>query len=311
MLWGRSMAVALTAGVRSCSISSAAAVTTSPLFTYRFSHNHKQNRQTLYVPLTSFCNAVTLPQTRGPNFVVPSEVVAALCRVRDAECGTEQWKHWCLWLDYQDTPQKLPPASEDSCVASIPIPSQRPTVQELVDEVHVQVSGKPNVDWNIIVAGEGEPTLRLDALMELIHRLTDVLRHQCHGSSCLRITTNGLVDSIGTKQLLEACTMASSLETSGSARSVPAVTLSVALMTHDADQYNQLMQPLFLTTEHSKASIVSPHDRVIAFIRQALSAGIDVETTAVERSDVDQTLTNQLSASLGVVHPVRWRPYFS
>jgi hypothetical protein len=82
-------------------------------------------------------------------------------------------------------------------------------------------------------------------------------------------------------------------------------------MTHDANQYNQLMQPLLVSTEHSKTSIVSPHDRVIAFIRQALSAGIDVETTAVDRADVDRTLTNQLSTSLGVVHPVRWRPYFS
>jgi hypothetical protein len=308
MLWGRSMAVALTAGIRSCSSSSAVA-SASPLFTYSFSH--KQHSHTLYVPLTSFCNAVTLPQTRGPNFVLPSKVVAALCRVRDAECGTEQWKHWCLWLDYQDTPQKLPPSSEASGVASIPSSYQRPSVQELVDEVQVQVSGKPNVDWNVVVAGEGEPTLRLDALIELIHRLTDVLRHQCHGSSCLRITTNGLVDSIGTNRLLETCTMASSLTTGASAKSSPAVTLSVALMTHDADQYNQLMQPLFLTNAHSKASIVSPHDRVIAFIRQALSAGIDVETTAVDRADVDQTLTNQLSASLGVVHPVRWRPYFS
>jgi hypothetical protein len=214
MLWGRSMAVALTAGIRSYSSSSAtAAAATPPLFTYRISHNQKPNSDTLYVPLTSFCNAITLPQTRGPNFVLPSEVVAALCRVRDAECGTEQWKHWCLWLDYQDTPQKLPLASEatGSRVARIPSSCQRPTVQELVDEVQVQVSGKPNVDWNVVVAGEGEPTLRLDALIELIHQLTDVLRHQCHGSSCLRITTNGLVDSIGANQLLEACTMASSL----------------------------------------------------------------------------------------------------
>ena len=45
----------------------------------------------LYVPLTSRCNTVTLPETRGPNFLLPASVAASLCRVRDLEHGTQQW----------------------------------------------------------------------------------------------------------------------------------------------------------------------------------------------------------------------------
>ena len=73
----------------------ATTIVPSPYFTYTLgiastvtvtsSSNSTVSDNTLYVPFTSFCNTRTLPQIRGPNFRLPPNVVAALCRVRDEE----------------------------------------------------------------------------------------------------------------------------------------------------------------------------------------------------------------------------------
>ena len=110
----------------------------------------------LYVPLTSFSGpAMSLPASRGPNFTLPAHVVAALCRVRDAEqaslqeychchthgteaeegedskhsasasgipgpaAGVVKWEPWCAWLDTQDGYFPLPAPSPQSTFANI------------------------------------------------------------------------------------------------------------------------------------------------------------------------------------------------
>ncbi|KAL7574645.1 hypothetical protein ACA910_002994 [Epithemia clementina (nom. ined.)] len=96
-----------------------------PQFTYELG-------KSLYVPFTSLSgNALSLPATRGPKFTLPAHVVAALCRVRDAEqeslfqwrtkiSGDKEsepsishppvkWEAWCRWLDTQDGYFPLPP----------------------------------------------------------------------------------------------------------------------------------------------------------------------------------------------------------
>lgn len=283
----------------------------TPQFTYTLG---SYNKHSLYVPLTSYCNSVTLPQTRGPNFLVPADVVASLCRLRDAESGTDKWKHWCVWLDYQETPQKLPPPAESSYVSVLDDEGEgrRPTVEELVAEVEMHLRKKKkkitdNIDWTIVVAGEGEPTLRLDALIELVGRLRDVVPQCTTGTgTSLRITTNGLLDPENTERLLKACTT-----TSDKQNVLLPITFSVALMTHDADHYDQLMQPRLGSAHGSGTQQLRPHEQVQSFIRSAVAAGLDVETTAVDRPDVDKTRTNQLAAALGVTNPVRWRIYFA
>jgi hypothetical protein len=287
------MLVSYAAGSRSLSTSF------TPQFTYTLGN---YNKNSLYVPLTSYCNSATLPQTRGPNFLVSADVVASLCRLRDAEFATEKWKHWCTWLDYQETPQKLPAPAESSCVCVLDeVEGRRPTVDELVAEVETHLKKKQkkastDVDWTIVVAGEGEPTLRLNALIELVERLYAVVPQFTSGSS-IRITTNGLLDPGSTERLVNACSVKNNKE-------VIPITFSVALMTHDADQYDQLMQPALSDTT------VRGHDLVQNFIRSVVAADLEVETTAVDRPDIDKERTNQLSVSLGVAHPVRWRIYF-
>jgi hypothetical protein len=71
-------------------------------------------------------------------------------------------------------------------------------------------------------------------------------------------------------------------------------------MTAEADQYDKLMHPM----------VDNAHWHVRQFIEQAIQAGLDVETTAIDREDVDKEKTEELSRSLRVTSPIRWRTYF-
>lgn len=276
------------------------------------------NHHVVYVPLTSYCNSVTLPQTRGPNFRLPPNVVASLCRIRDVESGissTEGWwkQWWSVWLDHPATSQKMPAKANAATVLDEKDSDRRPTVDELVAEVKAHLlNNKPNgtVDWTIVIAGEGEPTLRLNALIALVERLRDVVsQHSSSGSrSSIRITTNGLLDWDNTQRLLQACSRGT--YHTNALTKIP-ITFSVALMTHDPDQYDELMQPCRVLANNDEGNhSVRPHDQVQNFIRAVVAAGMEVETTAVDRPDVNKERTNRLSVDLGVADPVRWRIYY-
>ena len=254
----------------------------------------------LYVPLTSRCNSLTLPETRGPKFLLPPSVVAALCRVRDAEEGTLQWKHWCMWLETQEFPQQLPKALE--MVKSLQagsvensVDGRRPTVSELLEEVKA-VSADTK---SIVVAGEGEPTLRIEALEQLVQGISQQLRDASTQAQTIRVITNGLmtsVDEFECTERLVACGVNS---------------VSVALMTHDPSLYERLMQPCGAPKPSKDTDVEESHHlRVREFIRSAVHVGLQVETTAVDRPEVDKEETQKLATSLGVKGPVRWRPYF-
>ena len=236
--------------------------------------------ETLYIPLTSRCNSLTLPETRGPNFVLPAEVVSALCKVRDAENQTEQWKHWCMYLDTQDGPQKLPKAQE--IMTSLEQDKESyPTVTSLAEEAQQQLE-KGSFE-SVVFAGEGEPTLRLGALLELAKTIAST------SSLPLRLTTNGLVPS---------------KETAGMLQDSGISACSVALMTHDAATYQEIMQPSTISAD------LNPHETVCQFIQESLKAGLVVEATGVARPDVDKDKTEELARSLGVKEPFRWRSHF-
>jgi 4Fe-4S single cluster domain len=279
-------------------------------FTYMLPGGGNGGGGTIYVPLTSRCNTRTLPSTRGPHFVLPSDVVASLCRVRDAEAqsvaqattGTPTplpWEPWCRWLDTVDFPQKVPASLEpvawlkDVDDAS----ARRPTADELWEEIRPRLQQDPSLQ--VVFAGEGEPLLRLSTLL----RLAQSIKHES-SASAIRITTNGLVPEVEPpgNETIETAT-ARSLAGAG-VRS-----LSVALMTHDPDQYEEIMQPVLVATDNPKRR--RPHDRVCDMIRAGLTAGLEVEVTAVEAPLVSKSSLERFAAeSLGATLPVRWRTYF-
>lgn len=192
-----------------------------------------------------------------------------------------------MYLDTQKTNQKLPKALEP--IESLEFSNETttnnknddgrlPTIETLTAEIEQQVaSGKFE---SIAFSGEGEPTLRLRALCNIAEGIS--------GKLPVRVTTNGLVTTENTADLLKSSGVSS---------------LSVALMTHDPEQYDKIMYPIF---SHSTRS----HDVVCKFIQTAVSIGLEVEATAVERQDVDKARTQDLADRLGVTGPVRWRPYF-
>ena len=81
--------------------------------------------------------------------------------------------------------------------------------------------------------------------------------------------------------------------------------VSVALMTASSDQYDELMHP-YLPEEISTPAL----DVVCAFIGNCVDIGLNVEVTGVDREEVDKVAAEELARSLGVIEPVRWRPYF-
>jgi TatD family-associated radical SAM protein len=251
--------------------------------------------KSLYVPLTSRCNTKTLPATRGPNFVLPPKVVASLCRVRDCEHDAVQWKDWCTWLDMQEPSekQKLPPSLE-TVSEIIMTPSdnltRRPTVAELMEEIQA-VSEGSSFDA-IVIAGEGEPTLRWKELLQLTKRLKEQQEQKNLSETVVRVTTNGLaVPDNGPEQLQAAGVNA----------------VSVALMTHDPVLYDELMQPS--SSSSSSSEIRHAHERVCHFVQQAVQVGLQVEVTGIEREGVDKAGTEALAQSLGVTEAFRWRSH--
>lgn len=305
-------------------------------YTYQLS-NSKSN--TLYIPLTSYCNTVTLPQTRGPKFVLPSEVVASLCRVRDAEQASagakKQWEFWCRWLDQQEGFQTIPAPAPASIVASLPNDDfdngehRPPSVTDLLAEVEEFLQQQPQRTTTscIVIGGEGEPTLRWGALICLLEQLGPLLSttnptpnnnindNPSSSSHRIRIHTNGLLlggdqdaSHRHVDQLLAAACTAPNSESN-----IP-IELSIPLMTHDPDQYDQLMQPLLLENDNNASSLCRPHERVQTFLRAAAAAAssrrLTLDVTAVARPDVDRNRTEALAKSLGATTGVRWRPYF-
>ena len=248
----------------------------TPCFTYSLGKG-------LYVPLTSRCNSLTLPETRGPEFLLPTDVVAALCRVRDVENGTDQWTQWIeSSLGSNISHLKMPEAisrihtissNSDGHEASLPL------IHDLIEEIESRLNDQSSNIEAIILAGEGEPTMRLNDLLDLVEEI----RVRC--KLPVRLTTNGLVTSDD---------VAKRLAESGVSK------VSVALMTAEPKQYDDLMQPL----------PDNAHARVCSFIKEVIQADLHLEITAVDRHDVDKEKLENLSRSLGVASPIRWRPYF-
>jgi molybdenum cofactor biosynthesis enzyme MoaA len=168
----------------------------------------------------------------------------------------------------------MPPALEP--ILSLDEETRLPSIQSLKDEIDHAVQEKQ--PESLVFGGEGEPTLRLSDLLSLARTYSHLN---------VRVTTNGLVPS----------TYAVQMKDSG------VQTVSVALMTADPMQYNQLMKPA--------DAFLQAHDIVCEFIQQAVHSDLQVQVTGVDRSDVDKEATEKLVMSLGVHDAVRWRPFFS
>mmetsp|Transcript_30063 Transcript_30063/g.73022 ORF Transcript_30063/g.73022 Transcript_30063/m.73022 type:complete len:340 (-) Transcript_30063:184-1203(-) len=326
-----------TATVATAAVAAAVAYTsTATAMTMATALTYKLGRS-LYIPITSRCNSRTLPELRGEGFMLPAHIVAALCRIRDLEQSTQAWSGWCNYLDTQDGGKfQLPPrpateAQQETRHQPPPEEEQeKALVKELFREVQDYCSSivVPSKETekddavlleSIVFSGEGEPTCRWDDLLELASMIRDdeVIQKSmvknnsgdCMPSTTLRLTTNGLVSLPPSSSTTVNISEPQLLYDSGITH------VSVALMTHDPDQYNELVQPIMLDdddVDNSNDGTKKPHDMVCKFIEESVQVdGLEVEVTGVDYdSSVDKTRTEVLAASLGVENPMRWRPYF-
>ena len=247
-------------------------------------------------------------------------------------------------------PQKLSPPPPLEAVASLPALLQlpryyqrEPTIDDLYQEIQQQLipqqqqqqqqqqsrdeertsTTKIEIINSIVLSGEGEPTLRFDDMIELARRIKSSFTETKMSPVHIRLTTNGLVQreitaTNNNSNNTNICCAPQRLKDSGISH------ISIGLMTWDAKQYNDLVRPVLplttttnnldnddTTTNNNNRTTSKAFDIMCDFIRDAVQVnGLEVETTAVERSDVDKVKTEIFSKSLGVSKPIRWRPYF-
>lgn len=255
--------------------------------------------RSLYVPLTCRSNSRTLPDTRGPGFVLPADVVGSLLEVRRLELHVAHASGGGDGNISSGDKMLLPPldlsyvSHIDDTVTS-PIITDDMLCKDIESRFQEAKRSRKQYD-SLVIAGEGEPTLRLSTLLSIVRR---PIRSACFGftvPTTVRVVTNGLGDAVPgsnnecAKQMKEA-------GVSG---------VSVALMTASSDQYDELMHP-YLPEEISTPAL----DVVCAFIGNCVDIGLNVEVTGVDREEVDKEAAEELARSLGVIEPVRWRPYF-
>ena len=171
-----------------------------------------------------------------------------------------------------------------------PLPTGfEPSPGEVADAVKSALNdGLPS---ELCFAGAGEPLLRLRALEEV----AGLVREQ-QPNLAMRINTNGLV--LGS----EAADVVQRLQKSGITGA------SIALMTSDSTQYSELMKPDSIRLSPA-FSIPMGLKEVTAFASACISAGLEVECTAVERPGVDIEAAKSLAETLGASFRARtWHP---
>lgn len=159
-----------------------------------------------------------------------------------------------------------------------------PTVDTLLKEAQRAID-TGNYDC-LVFAGEGEPTLRPRALLALAKHLGS------KNDIPMRLVTNGIIQNDNMAELLHSSGISS---------------VSVALMTHDPVQYDNIMMPNLGSASNQQPRA---HEIVCQFISNSIQSGLRVETTGVQRPDVHQGKTEECAKSLGVTEPFRWRSYF-
>ena len=136
--------------------------------------------------------------------------------------------------------------------------------------------------WSqIVFCGFGEPTERLDVLLEVAKWV-----HAHHRAVPIRLDTNGHGYALNPER-----NVVEELKIAGVTKS------SVSLNGHDEKTYR----------ENCKPKIERGFETVLDFVKKAKEAGLDVEVSAVRMPEVDINKVREIVEVLGV--PFRVRDY--
>lgn len=332
--------------------------------------------RSLYVPITSRCNSIPLPTTRGDGFVLPKAVAQTLVNVRNMEepgCIKEN-----IYNEYSEDDRVILPRYDFPLVNSLykfhyndlskhiqrdVKESQKgendneyveddglePSIESLVKEVTTRLNDDSDNQFDqVVIAGEGEPTLRMDALLAVAYSIKPFREKGENNTnkSSDRYSTNKLPVRLITNGLAYGLTNLGyspyNLKRSGviipqhrhvilrDMKESGITRLSVALNTANRHEYDLLMEPSCYTgggiiggdgldSDNTQAPMMPgiAHDLVCEFIMEAAKLGMDVEITGIDREGIDRVETERLARLLLSVSPdkyrrrnVRWRKYF-
>ena len=308
----------------SIAAAAAAAAASSSLFTYKLG-------KSLYIPLTSFCNTVTLPETRGPGFHLSTHVIEALTNVRYAEqygsdvclnipslhdiCSdraksvlpprtARQYKTDSIYNNkselFQERVQKQ---TNPDFLHIIDDDGYFPSIPTLLQQVQSQLDADPLLE-SIVFGGEGEPTLRLPAITSLSHSIRSMTTPPNGHQIPIRVLTNGLLQLLPDFKDIYIPDILLQLKQSGVTH------FTVTLPTASPSQYIQFMDPILpLHPMINEETTVHVLQHVCSFIQESIQVGIQVEVTGVDRPDVDKQRVEDLAYQWGVTTPFRWRSY--
>jgi len=253
--------------------------------------------KSLYVPLTSRSNSYTLPQTRGPNFLLPSSVVSSLLLLRKIESDptSDQNGNDFDESEIRKKEKCVMPLSLSQMVPGCPFLNDEllhPSADLLLNEIRENLNLGDTK--SVVFAGEGEPTLRLETLKLLCQKINSEYGND---NINMRIVTNGLVLS----HMEDRKSVLSNLKQNGVDE------LSVALMTSCNKQYDDLIKPT--SNELNDEGLSNSHAKLCQMIQDAIEVGLTIECTGVDRDFVDKGLAEDLADKLGA-SSFRWRPYF-
>ena len=154
-------------------------------------------------------------------------------------------------------------------------PGQEPSGAQVIRALDEACSER--MPEEVVFTGLGEPTLRLDVMLE-------TLRHLSTRGLPTRLDTNGQGALINPGR-----DVVSELKAAG------LVSVSVSLNAPDQATYERLCRP----------TLAGSHAAVLEFIRQCVEAGIETTVTVVDLPEVDKEASAGLAAGMGARFRVR------
>lgn len=157
---------------------------------------------------------------------------------------------------------------------------REPTTAEVKAELEIALELRR---WSeVVFCGFGEPTARLDVLLEIARWL----RELCGSGVPIRLDTNGHAYALN-----QGTDVAEELRAAGVS------SVSVSLNGHDEESY----------AENCRPTCDGGFETVLEFIKKAKIAGLDVEVSAVKMPEVNIEKVKAVAESLDV--PLRVRDY--
>ncbi len=148
---------------------------------------------------------------------------------------------------------------------------REPTVQELLDAI-----GDPTRYEEVVFCGYGEPTVRLDVLLEVGRAVREA-------GGRVRVDTNGHASLIWNRNVAPELAEA-------------ADAVSVSLNAESAEVYESICKPTYGP---------DTYDHVKAFIRESLKAGLDVTASVVDIPEINIEASRKVAMELGASFRVR------